>query len=562
MLNSDILQIIIFLVVLVFLAVPLGTFIGKVLNGEKHILLLPFGWIEKFLYKLMGVDPSQEMDWKSYTKALLLFHFWGFLFLMGLQYLQPWLPLNPQNLPSVPGWLAFNTAVSFITNTNWQAYSGESQMSYLTQMAGLAVQNFLSAAKGMAVIVVIARGLSRKSTKNLSNFWVDCTRIVLYILLPLSIVWTLGLMHQGVVQNFSSYITAETLEGVKQVLPMGPAASQIAIKQLGSNGGGFFGVNSAHPFENPTPFSNFLEMLAILLIPFSLPFAFGRMVGNKQHGRALFAAMFFMFAVSLLGAIYAEYQFNPVSGLGFWEGKEQRFGIGNSVLWTIATTVTSNGSVNAMISSMAPLTGGLALLNLMLGEVVFGGVGSGLYGMVLFVILTVFIAGLMVGRTPEYLGKKIEAPEIKLAVIGVLIPSLVILLFSAFAIQTDLGLSSLSHKGPHGLSEILYTFSSAAANNGSAFAGLNANTNFYNILTAVAMLIGRFAVMIPVLAIAGNLAAKKQTPPSPGTFPTEGPIFVALLISVVIIVGALTFFPALTLGPIIEHFLMLSERTF
>lgn len=563
MATSDIVQIVIYLALLILLAVPLGQFIGKVLGGENHLLLRPLGWLEQLLYKCGGISPTKEMNWKSYGIALAAFNLAGLTFLLVLQLIQANLPLNPANLPNVPFWLAVNNAISFVTNTNWQAYSGEATMSYLTQMLGLGVQNFLSAATGIAVAVALARGLSRKTTHDLGNFWVDMTRSTVYVLLPLSIVFAVILISQGVVQNFSSYLSYQTLEGANQNLPFGPAASQVAIKQLGTNGGGFFGVNSAHPFENPTPLSNFLQILAILLIPAAIPIAFGRLVKNMKHGYSVLAVMFALLAASLIASCASEAMVSPVLGhIGFLEGKEVRFGVGSSVLWGVTTTLASNGSVNSMLSSFSPLAGGIAMLNIMLGEVVFGGVGSGMYGMALFVILAVFIAGLMVGRTPEYLGKKIEAGEIKLAVIGVLAPSVIILVFSAIACISDVGLSSLANKGPHGLSEILYAFASAAGNNGSAFAGLNGNTTFYNTMLGMAMLVGRYAVIFPVLAIAGSLAAKKQTPPSTGTFPTEGGLFATLLGSTVLIVGALTFFPALCLGPIIEHFLMLAGRTF
>lgn len=563
MANSDIVLVFVYLAILLLLAVPLGNYLGKVLGGEKHFLLGPLGWLEKLIYTCGGISPSKEMTWKSYGLALAAFNFFGFLFLVFLQMLQAHLPLNPHNLPNVPFYLALNTAISFATNTNWQAYSGEATMSYLTQMLGLGVQNFLSAASGIAVAAALARGLSRKSSHEIGNFWSDMIRSTVYLLLPLSTILALVLVNQGVVQNYSNYLAYQTLEGSHQTMPFGPAASQIAIKQLGTNGGGFFGVNSAHPFENPTPLSNFLQSLAILLVPAAIPIAFGRLVNNMKHGFSVFAVMFALFTAGLMAAFAAESMTNPAWGhLSFWEGKELRFGMGGSVLWGVATTAASNGSVNAMLSSFSPLAGGIAMINIMLGEVVFGGVGSGMYGIALFIILAVFIAGLMVGRTPEYLGKKIEAHEIKLAVIGVLTPSVVILGFAAIACISEAGLSSLANKGPHGLSEILYAFASAAGNNGSAFAGLNANTPFYNSMLGIAMLLGRYMVIFPVLAIAGSLAAKKHVPPSTGTFPTEGGLFAILLGATILIVGALTFFPALCLGPIMEHFLMLSGRTF
>ena len=556
-------QIIVYVLCLFFLAIPLGHYIGRILDGERMGLLRPLYKLENFIYRLSGIKTTVEMDAKQYAWALVVFNGIGLLVVLCLQLTQAHLPLNPQNLPNVPFFLALNTAVSFVTNTNWQAYAGESTMSYLTQMVALGGQNFFSAATGLGVAAVIARALARKSTKLLGNFWVDVVRTIVFILLPLALILSLILVQQGVLQNFSSYVGAKTLEGAEQILPMGPVASQVAIKQLGSNGGGFFGVNSAHPFENPTPFTNFLEMLAILMIPAAIPIAFGTMVKNVRHGYSIFLAMLTLFLIGLSVSLFSESMFHTLTSASrLLEGKEVRFGITGSALWSTATTAASNGSVNAMLDSYSPLAGGVAMFNLMIGEVIFGGVGAGMYGMVLFVILTVFISGLMVGRSPEYLGKKIEAREIKLAVVGVLAPSALILVFAAIACLIPAGLKGLGNHGPHGLSEILYAFASTAANNGSAFSGLNANTNFYNIMTAIAMLLGRFLVIFPVIAIAGSLAAKKQTPPSTGTFPTEGGLFVALLCSVVFIVGGLTFLPALSLGPIIEHFLMLAGRTF
>jgi len=554
------LELLLFFVALITLSPLLGRLIAAVLQNKT----VPFlSRAEKTVYFLARVDPAREMDWKEYTFCLLGFNALGIFFVLFLQIFQRHLPWNPQGLPDVQFLLALNTAVSFATNTNWQAYSGETTLSYFSQMLGLTVQNFLSAATGIAVMAALARGILARKSESLGNFWVDITRATIYILLPLSFILAIALVSQGVVQNFSDYQTVKTLEGASQVLPMGPAASQIAIKQLGTNGGGFFGVNSAHPFENPTPLSNFLEVLSILLIPSACAYAFGILVKSRRHGIAILCAMFAIFIICLAAALWAESQPNPaLGGLPFMEGKETRFGIGPSVLWAMATTSASNGSVNAMHSSLSPLAGGIAIFNIMLGEIIFGGVGSGLYGMVLFVVLTVFIAGLMVGRTPEYLGKKIESRDITYAVIGVLLPGAFILIFSAVSLVLPQGLASLANKGPHGLSEILYAFSSAAQNNGSAFAGLNANTAWYNLLTALAMLIGRFGVIIPVMALAGNLAGKKFTPPSSGTFPTEGVLFVLLLIGVIIIVGALTHFPALSLGPIMEHFLMTGGSLF
>ncbi len=560
---NDIGQLALYFVLLVLLTPLLGRYMAAVLQGQSTWLSPVLGPVERSLYALAGVRPDTEMSWTTYAAALLVFNVAGFLLLFLLQLAQGWLPLNPAGLPGVEFWLAFNTATSFMTNTNWQAYSGESTLSYLTQMAGLTVQNFVSAATGVAVLIALARGLARRSTTGIGNFWADLVRTTLYILLPLALLLAVVLIGQGVVQNFAPYTEATTLTGAGQLLPQGPAASQIAIKQLGTNGGGFFGVNSAHPFENPTPLSNFLEMLAILLIPAALTYTYGRLVGSQRQGWAIFAAMLMLLLAGLAVMLWSELSPNAVTGItAGMEGKEQRFGVVNSVLWGAATTAASNGSVNAMHSSFSPLAGGVALLNMMLGEVIFGGVGAGLYGMLMFVVLTVFIAGLMVGRSPEYLGKKIEAREVKLATIAILLPSACILLFGALSVLLPQGLAGRANAGPHGLSEILYAFASAAGNNGSAFAGLAANTPYYNALLGVALWVGRFGVIIPALAIAGSMATKKVTPPSPGTFPTDGPLFTGLLLAVVLIVGALTFFPALSLGPIIEHLLMNAGRTF
>jgi potassium-transporting ATPase potassium-binding subunit len=553
----DFIQILLFFSLLIGLAPILGNFMYKVFTGGKHFMLPELGWLERIAYKFIGINPEEETNWKPYTFGLLIFNLMGLIFVFLIQFFQAYLPLNPEHLSNVSWHLAFNTAVSFVTNTNWQSYAGESTLSYFVQMIGLAVQNFVSAATGIAVLLALIRGLSRKTTEKLGNFWVDLTRSTLFVLLPLSILFAIVLIGQGVVQNLKTYETVQTIQGAQQTIPMGPAASQIAIKQLGTNGGGFFNANSAHPFENPTPFSNFIEMLAILLIPASLTFTFGKMVGSIRQGWTVFAAMMILLVAGLSISLYAEYSSNPVFGhLPLMEGKETRFGITNSVLWSTSTTAASNGSVNAMHDSLSPLSGMVAMINIMLGEVVFGGVGAGLYGMVIFIIITVFIAGLMVGRTPEYLGKKIEAFEVQMAIIAVLAPSLVILLFSAWAAINNSGLSSLNNAGAHGLSEILYAFSSAAGNNGSAFAGLNANTVFYNITLGIGMLIGRFGIIIPVLAIAGNMAGKKITPLSSGTFRTDNWLFIGLLIAVILIIGGLTFFPALSVGPIVEHLLL------
>jgi len=563
MTTLDYFQIILFIALVIGLTPVLGKFMYKVFTGEKHLMHPVFGGLEKLTYKLIKVNPNEESNWKSYTFGLLLFNLVGIVFVFLIQLIQAQLPLNPANLPNVSWHSALNTAISFVTNTNWQGYSGETTLSYLVQMIGLTVQNFVSAATGIAVVIALIRGLSRKTTDKLGNFWVDLTRSTLYILLPLSILFAVVLVSQGVVQNFSSYETAHTLQGAEQVLPMGPAASQIAIKQLGTNGGGFFNANSAHPFENPTPFSNFLEMLAIFLISGGLTYTYGKMVGSTRQGWTIFMVMMFLFLAGLGISLYSEYAGNPIFGhLSAMEGKETRFGITNSVLFSVVTTDASCGAVNAMHDSLSPLSGMIAMINMMLGEVIFGGVGAGLYGMVVFIILTVFIAGLMVGRTPEYLGKKIGAFEVQMAIIANLSTSFAILVFTAWASVSSCGLSSLNNSGPHGFSEIFYAFTSAAGNNGSAFAGLNANTIFYNLSLGLVMLIGRFGVIIPMLAIAGSLAGKNITPTSAGTFRTDNWLFAGLLIAVILIVGGLTYFPALSLGPIIEHLLMNSGITF
>jgi potassium-transporting ATPase potassium-binding subunit len=554
---NEIIEVLAFIGVLILLTPVLGRFMAQVYLGETHMMKPLLGWLEKLTYWCCSIDEAEEMNWKKYSLVLVLFNLFGFMLVFLLQVFQHSLPLNPEGLAS-PSWhLSLNTAISFMTNTNWQSYSGETTLSFLVQMTGLTVQNFVSAASGMAVLVAVMRGLTRKTSHLLGNFWVDLTRSVIYILLPLSILLALVLVSQGVVQNFHPYSTVTTLDGFKQVIPAGPAASQVAIKQIGTNGGGFFGANSTHPFENPTPFSNFLQMLAILLIPASLTFTYGRFAGSNKQGWTLFIVMFVLFAAGLSTSLYSEYHPNHTLGIAAsLEGKEARFGIANSVLWSVATTDASNGSVNAMHDSLTPLSGMIAMFNLMLGEIIFGGVGAGMYGMVVFIILTVFIAGLMVGRSPEYLGKKIEAFEVQMAIVAVLVPSLLILLFSAIAVSIPQGLSSISNAGPHGFSQILYAYSSAAGNNGSAFAGLNTNTVFYNLTMALVMFIGRFGIIIPLMAIAGSMGIKKVTPVSSGTFRTDNWLFAILLISVIVIVGGLTFFPALALGPITEHLLM------
>ncbi|MEI8048895.1 MAG: potassium-transporting ATPase subunit KdpA [Bacteroidota bacterium] len=557
MTTQDFIQIFLFFAILIALTPVLGNYMSKVFSGQKHFMLAALGWLEKLTYRFTGVDKDEETNWKSYTFGLLAFNLIGFAFVFLVQLLQAYLPLNPAQLPNVSWHLAFNTSVSFVTNTNWQSYAGETTLSYFVQMIGLSVQNFVSAATGIAVLLALIRGISRKTTDKIGNFWVDITRSILYVLLPLSIILAILLVGQGVIQNFKPNETVQTIRGSQQLIPMGPAASQIAIKQLGTNGGGFFNANSAHPFENPTPFSNFLEMLAILLIPAALTFTYGKMVGSTRQGWTIFTAMLILLFAGLSISLYAEYSTNPVFGhLPLMEGKETRIGITNSILWATSTTAASNGSVNAMHDSLSPLSGMVAMLNILLGEIVFGGAGAGLYGMVIFIILTVFIAGLMVGRSPEYLGKKIEAFEVQMAIVAILAPGLVILIFTAWASASNVGLAGLNNSGPHGFSEILYAFGSAAGNNGSAFAGLNANTMFYNFTLGMGMITGRFGVIIPVLAIAGNLAGKKITPVSEGTFRTGNGLFIGLLIAVILIVGGLTFFPAISLGPITEHLLM------
>ena len=590
---NELIQLVLYFGLLIGLTPVLGGFMARVFEGKRTFLSGILGPVERGVYRLGRVDATEEMSWKRYLGALLIFNFVGFVTLWALQMVQAWLPLNPQKFANLSWHLAFNTAMSFTTNTNWQAYMGESTMSYLTQMIGLAVHNFVSAATGLAVLLGITRGLTRASAKTLGNLWVDLTRSTLYVLLPLATIVSLMLVSQGVVQNFKAYPDAKLVEPYTtqvpktddkgqpvngpdgkpvmvdqkvetQSIPVGPAASQIAIKQLGTNGGGFFGQNSAHPFENPTPLSNFLEMLAILLVPASLVYTFGVMVRDHRHAWVLFGVMLVLLLGGFSLAWWAETRPNPVMGnvSQLLEGKEMRFGVMNSVLWGTATTCTSNGSVDSMHDSFTPLAGFVALSNLMLGCIAFGGVGVGLTGFLMHVLLAVFIAGLMVGRTPEYLGKKIQAWEATWAIVAVLVPSVVILVGAAVACSLPAGLSSLNNQGPHGLSEMLYAYASGAANNGSAFAGLNANTVFYNVTLGLAMLLGRFGPITAVLAIAGGLAAKKTVPASPGTLPTNGLTFACVLFGVILIVAALTFFPALCLGPIVEHGLMLGGRVF
>jgi potassium-transporting ATPase potassium-binding subunit len=573
------LQLIFYLVVLLALAKPLGSFMAKVYQGERTFLDPVMSPVERFIYRLSGVKADEDMNWKTYAIAVMLFNMLGLLVVYILQRLQGVLPLNPQGLGAVTPDSSWNTATSFATNTNWQGYGGEVTMSYLSQMLGLTVQNFVSAATGMAVLVALIRGIVRHTAKGIGNFWVDLTRSILYILLPLSLVAALALVSQGVVQTVSPYKTVALLQPTtdangnavtEQVLAVGPAASQIAIKQLGTNGGGFFNVNAAHPFENATPFSNFLEMLSILVIPAALCYTFGKMVGDTRQGWAILITMTIIMVTFLGLAIWAEQSGNPaftklgidqtqtdINPGGNMEGKEVRNGIVNSALWATATTAASNGSVNSMHDSFMPLGGLVPLFMIQLGEIIFGGVGSGLYGMLAFVIVAVFISGLMVGRTPEYLGKKIEAFEMKMASLMLLIPILLAKVGTAIAVANPLGLATIWNTGsPHGFSEVLYAFSSAANNNGSAFAGLGANNPFYNIALGVCMFFARYWLIVPVLAIAGSLVQKKKVPASGGTLPTHTPLFVAWLIGVIMIVGALSFIPALALGPIVEHLMI------
>ncbi|HVP35591.1 MAG TPA: potassium-transporting ATPase subunit KdpA [Terriglobales bacterium] len=563
MILNDWLQIIVYVLALILLTPVLGAYIARVFASERPFSPRPLAWIERMIYRFCRIDPYLEMGWMGYTKALLIFNFLGFAAVLLLQLIQPYLPVKPPIEARISIPLAFNTAVSFMTNTNWQSYAGETTLSYLTQMLGLAVQNFLSAATGLAVLLALIRGIKRKSTQAIGNFWTDLVKSTIYVLLPLAIILSVILVSQGVVQTFSSGIDATNLEGAKQTIPLGPVASQIAIKQLGTNGGGYFNANSAHPFENPTPLSNFLELLSILLIPAALAYTYGKMINSKKHGWILFGVMLFVWLLGLGISAQSEFGKDPSLGnLTTFEGKETRFGTVNSILWSTATTVASNGSVNSMHDSLTPLSGGVAMLNIQLGEIIFGGVGVGLTGMLLFALMTVFLAGLMGGRTPEYLGKKIEAKEIQMVIVAILAPSAVILIGAGFASILPVALSSIANKGPHGFSEILYAYSSAAGNNGSAFAGLNANTDFYNITLAITMLIGRFAPIIATLVIAGSLAQKRTLAVSSGTFSTDTFTFAVLLFAVIIIIGALTFMPALCLGPIIEHMTMLVGRLF
>ena len=583
-------QIGLFLFVVFLVTKPLGAFMARVFNREKTFLDPLLRPIERLVYRLAGIDEQREMRWTEYTAAMLLFSGVSMALLYLIERTQRWLPFNPQKFGNLEPGLAFGTAASFTTNTNWQAYVGESTMSYLTQMAGLAYHNFVSAAVGIVLAVVVIRGIARKETDKLGNFWVDATRCLLWVLLPICIVGSLVLVSQGVVQNLKPYTTAELIQPytaqvtgadgkstaqtiTQQVIAQGPVASQEIIKEFGTNGGGFFNANSAHPFENPTPFTNFFEMVLIFAIPSGLTYTLGRMTGSQLHGWAVWAAMAFLFFAGVSATYWAEAKGNPLltgteqratelqSG-GNMEGKETRFGIANTALFATVTTDASCGAVNGMHDSFTPLGGMVPLINIMLGEVVFGGVGAGLYGVFVFVVLAVFIAGLMVGRTPEYLGKKIEAYDVKMAMLAVLVLTFTILVFSAVSVVKPYGMAGITNSGPHGLSQILYAYVSSTGNNGSAFGGINANTMWFNTTTGIAQLLGRFFMIIPIMAIAGNFAKKKSVPESAGTFPVTGALFSGLLVSTILIVGALTFFPALSLGPILEHLLMNTGKVF
>lgn len=559
--GTILLQLALFLAILTIIALALGEYMAKVFKGEKTLLSFILRPIEKLLYKLFGIDETAEMDWKTYSFSLIILSILGVIGLFALQEWQKLLPFNPQSLGPVRWDTAINTAVSFVTNTNWQAYAGEGTMSYLTQMLGMTVQNFLSAAMGIAVAIAFLRAFTKKETQTIGNFWVDLTRAIVYILLPLSILYSLTFVSQGSIQNLNPYTKARTLQGQEQIIAQGPVASQVAIKILGTNGGGFFNANSSHPYENPNPATDYMQILGLLIISAALPFTFGALLNNRRQGWAIFSAMAILYLIGLGVALWSEFHGNPfLSKIGIehglnMEGKEVRFGILNSILFGQSTTVTSCGAVNAMHDSMMPITGLVFMFNMMVGEVIFGGVGSGLVGMILYAILTMFLVGLMIGRTPEIFGKKLEPFEMIMAVIALVLPSVIQLIFGAIAATHEFGLSSLNNAGPHGLSEIIYAFASGAGNNGSAFAGLNANTPFYNLTIAFAMLVGRFGTLIPSLAIAGSLI-KKRFVPDEAKFPTAGPLFVVMLVSVVIVVGALTFFPVMVLGPILEKLLM------
>ncbi|NTF45381.1 potassium-transporting ATPase subunit KdpA [Rhizobium rhizogenes] len=561
------LQILIYIGILLLLVKPLGGYMTRVFTGERTPLSYVFGPVERGLYRLAGTDEREEQHWTTYSISLLLFSLAGFLVLYALQRLQAGLPYNPAGMTAVGPELSFNTATSFVTNTNWQNYGGESTMSYLVQMAGLTVQNFVSAATGIAIAIALIRAFARASGKAIGNFWVDMTRATLYVLLPICIVLTIAFVYLGVPQTLGPYVNATTLEGAQQTIAVGPVASQLAIKMLGTNGGGFFNANSAHPFENPDAISNLIQMLAIFAIGAALTNVFGRMVGSQRQGWAILAAMGTLFIAGVIVTYWAEAAGNPlIHALGVqggnMEGKEVRFGIAASSLFAVITTAASCGAVNGMLDSFTAIGGLIPLINLQLGEVIVGGVGAGFYGILMFVIIAIFVAGLMVGRTPEYLGKKIEAKEVKMAMLAVLCLPFGMLIFTAISVVLPTAVASVGNSGPHGFSEILYAYSSAAANNGSAFGGLSGNTPWYNITLGMVMLIGRFLVIVPALAIAGSLITKKTVPASAGTFPTDGPLFVGLLVGTILIVGGLTFFPALALGPIVDHLAMIAGQTF
>ncbi len=564
---EDVLLILLFLLILTLFAIPLGKYMSNVFTGKRTFMGPVVRPVEKFIYRICSVDENQEMTWKRYAYSLLIFNIFGILFLFVLQLIQGYLPLNPENMAGVRWDTALNTAISFVTNTNWQSYAGETTMSYLTQMLGMTVQNFLSASVGVAALLALIRGFTRKNSDTIGNFWVDLTRTTLYVLLPIAVVFALIFASQGVVQTLSPHITAQTLDGINQTIAVGPVASQEAIKMIGSNGGGFFNANSAHPFENPNGFTNLLETFAILMIPMGLVFAFGYIIRNFKQGLAIFSAMMILLVAGMGVAYWSESQPNlimekiGVSG-GNLEGKELTFGVAESVLWGVPTTSVSNGGVNSMHDSVMPLTGLVYLFNMGIGEIIFGGLGVGLIGMLFYVILTMFIAGLMIGRTPEFLGKKLGPYEMTMAVIALVVPAAMILILTAVAIVLPDGLAGLNNPSAHGLSEILYAYSSALANNGSAFAGLTANTVFYNLTLGLGMFIGRFIVIIPALAIAGSLAKKGKVPMSSASFPSTNALFVIMLVSVVVIVGALTFFPVYSLGPILEQLFLHGGLTF
>ncbi|MER8413456.1 potassium-transporting ATPase subunit KdpA [Mesorhizobium sp. M0227] len=560
-------QILVYCGIVILLVKPLGGYMYRVFNGDRTLLSPVLRPLERGLYRICGTSEREEQHWTTYAVALLLFNLAGFLVLYALQRLQGSLPYNPAGMTAVEPGLAFNTAASFMTNTNWQNYGGESTMSYLVQMAGLTVQNFVSAATGIAIAIALIRGFARASGKSIGNFWVDMTRSTLYLLLPFCIVLTLVYVWLGMPQTLGAYVNATTLEGAQQTIAVGPVASQVAIKMLGTNGGGFFNANAAHPFENPDAISNLIQMVSIFAIGAALTNVFGRMIGNQRQGWAILSAMGVMFIAGVAICYWAEAAGNPlVHALGIdggnMEGKETRFGTALSALFAVITTAASCGAVNAMHGSFTALGGMIPIINMQLGEVIVGGVGAGLYGILMYIVVAVFVAGLMVGRTPEYLGKKIEAKEVKMAMLAILCLPLAMLIFTAIAVVLPTGVASMGNAGPHGFSEVLYAYTSAAANNGSAFGGLSGNTPWYNITIGIGMLMGRFLVIIPALAIAGSLVAKKTVPASAGTFPTDGPLFVGLLVGVILIVGGLTFFPALAVGPIIEHLAMAHGQTF